>query len=64
MKEQGGMTQQMKRAGLNATWTTWIVAGAAGLLLWIGAARVVVSIPTLERDGSLAHLDRVAAALR
>jgi probable F420-dependent oxidoreductase len=29
-----------------------------------GADRVVVSIPTLERDGSLAHLDRVAAALR
>ena len=29
-----------------------------------GADRVVVSIPTLERDGTLAHLDRVAAAGR
>jgi hypothetical protein len=27
-----------------------------------GADRVVVSVPTLGRDGTLAHLDRVAAA--
>jgi hypothetical protein len=27
-----------------------------------GADRIVVSIPTLDRDGTLAHLDRVAAA--
>ena len=26
-----------------------------------GADRIVVSIPTLGRDGTLAHLDRVAA---
>jgi hypothetical protein len=29
-----------------------------------GADRIAVSIPTLPRDGTLAHLDRVAAALR
>ena len=28
-----------------------------------GADRVVVSIPTLGRDGTLAHLDRIAGAL-
>jgi len=28
-----------------------------------GADRVVVSIPTLDRDGTLAHVDRVAGAL-
>jgi hypothetical protein len=28
-----------------------------------GADRVVVSLPTLSRDGMLAHLDRVAKAV-
>jgi hypothetical protein len=28
-----------------------------------GADRVVVSIPTLPRDGTLAHLDRIARAI-